>query len=1049
MKKLMKIWLFIFVTGICTAQAQVEITGQVTDSKTKLAIPGVSVSVQGTTIGTTCDINGTYTISVPESTTTLLFSFIGMKTQTVSIPANTTSLNVEMLPDLVGLDEIVVTAYGTQKKSAFTGSISVVKEKAMREASTISPLKALQGQAAGVMVSENAGQPGSMPTIRIRGIGSINGNKSPLYVIDGIPVLVGDYTTGMNSASALNMINPEDIESQTILKDAAATALYGSRGANGVVIITTKSGKAGKTKININVEKGFSDFAHPESFDYMDAGQYAKYTQEALRNYFLNFNDVMPGGDNYTPKAYNQKLPEAEKWAWLNLAKHSGLFHPDDKFDGKFDYKNITVEQAKKYVSNPRNVNWRDAIFRKGKVQKYDLSLKGGNKSTTFYTSLGYLKQEGIVNKSSFERVSASLTLQTKINKNLSIKFNEKISHGEQLGAVAGGWYYANPMFALYNTNPSAPVYLKNDELNPDPGFNNKTSNPLINLKYQYRQNQTTRVMSNLSVYIKMANWLNFESNNSIDFIFSSDRNVTDPRSKAGQSANGSVARYKKDIWNRTSSNLLKFNKSFKQHNINALAGFEFKKLVNNYMGAYATNYASPKLMYLSNGALPKGTYESVNEDVLISYLSKIDYAFDKKYYLSASWRNDGSSRLSENTRWGSFYSGSAGWVASEEDFLNSYDWLNFLKFKVSYGVTGNLPNGFYETQALYSVSSSYMSNPAIQLSQMENKSLSWEKSYTWNYGFDLTVFDKLKASFELYNKTTKGLINNTPLLRATGFGSYKENKGRLSNRGFDFELSSVNINTTNFYWATDFNISHMVAKIEAIDEPIDSFPYYYGEGEHLYTYKLREWAGINPDNGKPQWVKNTELKDGTRDKTLTSDPLKSEKVALGKGYPDYYGGITNRFEFKNFDLSFLLIYRLGGELYDTQNADMTDGTNIGNYNIRKDAIGKHWQKPGDKAEYGRLIWKSTDHGSYNSNRRLIDADYLKVKNLTMGYTLPKHLSQKIKFNKVRFYFNATDLLTFFKKDYIDPEVGLNGTASFIGSFPSMKTYRFGVNLQL
>ncbi|BAR52868.1 TonB-linked outer membrane protein, SusC/RagA family [Tannerella forsythia KS16] len=1035
--------------GAGSVMAQTQVQGTVVDEQGE-PVTGASIVLKtDRSKGTISDIDGKFTLWVPNGST-LVFSFVGFKTQeAVAQP----DMKITLMGDTETLDEVIVVAYGTAKKSAFTGSASKVDAASLRESAAISPISALQGKAAGVTISESYGQPGSMPTIRIRGVGSITGNRSPLYVIDGIPVLAGDVTSTQTSASVLNLINPEDIESQTILKDAAATALYGSRGANGVVLITTKSGRRGKTHIAFTAEYGTSDFATPHALDYMDAGQYAQYTWESLKNKYLYDRKAMP--EQAKADTYESLLPEAERYAYRNLAAASGLYHPDDPFDGTFNYKNMTPEQQKMFITNPRIVNWKDAIFKTGAVQKYDLSLNGGGDKTTYYVSFGYLKNDGLVQGSVFERFSGALSLNLKLHDRVLLKLSEKLSRARQDGALSNGSYYANPMFAYYGVNPSAPVTLSDGSYNNLAGFSNKFPNPILNQQMNERINKTMRSLTHIGLEITFTDWLKFTSTNGIDFIFSDDRRVIDPRSNDGLKEQGHLSRYKRDLWDLTTSNLLVFDKGFGKHHANILAGMEYKNYTSNRIGASTKTFGTYKLMYLSNGAVKDDISETIGDDRLISYLSKIDYNYDQKYFGSLSWRRDGSSRLSPDTRWGDFFSTSAAWVLSEEHFMKPIQWLDMLKLKLSYGTTGNLPTKYYSTLGLYSISEKYLGKPAFQLYQIENNILEWEKSYTWNGGFDFRIFERFSGTLEFYQKNTKGLINNSPLWWSTGFETYTENRGELENKGIELEFNSVNIETNDFKWSTQFNLTHYTSKIKKLDKPIDNFPYFYGEGDDMYTFKLREWAGVNAQTGQPQWYKNKEIKDANGnvtgiDRSLTSKASEAEKVKVGTGIPDFMGGLTNRFEYKGFDLSFLFIFKKGGKLYDPKSFNHTDGRTIGEYNIRKDSYGKHWQKPGDNAEYARLIYGAPDQGWNNSNRRLIDGSFIKLKNITFGYNLPKKWLSKASLSNVRLYFNATDIFTLFKKNYIDPEVPQSGYGfDYTDEFPPLRSFRFGININL
>jgi len=1021
-------------------QKKKEVKGIVTD-KAGMPLPGVTVLVKGTYIGTTTDINGNYRIEVPADVSLLTFSFIGMQAQEFELSGSVQ--NVIMIEESIGMEEVTITAaYGSVKRSAFTGSASVVNAEVLRESPDASMLKALQGKAAGVVVT-TGGQPGAMPTVRIRGIGSLGGNQSPLYIIDGVPVLVGDFSGIQESSSVLSMLNPEDIESQTILKDAAATSLYGSRGANGVIIITTKSGKAGKTKVNFSAEYGLSDFANPHVLDIMNTKELAEYAFEARKNQWLHYYKMLPGQENFE----SADIASAEAYAWSKLQSTTGLHHPDDKFDGTFDYDNMTEDQAKEIVSRGKTTNWKDAIFRVGKTQKYDLSISGGNEKNKFYSSLGYFEQEGVVNGSAYERFSGALTLDSKINNFLSLRISEKLSHSIQEGADDGYGNYT-PMGAYAQITPSSPVYLPDGSINMTPGYISKVSNPVHKQKYNSKVSKITRALTNLSVNVKFTDWLRFETTNSIDLITTNAKEIKDPRSKEGSADGGWVGKYAYFTTSTVTSNLLKFNKQFGLHNLSALAGFEHNDYHYESSGGEGHKFASEKLLYLGNAAVPQSVYERKIQIALTSYLSKLDYNYDNKYYASGSFRRDGSSKLSADSRWGNFYSASLGWVLSKEDFMDSADWLNFAKLRASYGTSGNLPIDAYGTLGLFSVSGTYNDTPVLALNQLENSNLEWEKSYTLDFGLDYRIFDKVSGSIDFFHKHTKGLINGTPLLHATGRSSVTENKGALINKGLELEISSENIKTKNFSWSTDFNITYLVSKVDKLSEPELDRPYMTEEGKDVNSFYMREWAGVDSETGRPSWYLNTLKEDGTRDRTIVYDPTDVEMVFLGKkGYPDFRGGFTNRFTYKGFDLSFLCTYSLGATLIDYEGHSYSDGNNIGKINLRKNVLGKHWQKPGDNAEYSRLIFNAVEKGNYGSSRLLMNGDYLKIKNVSMGYNLPKSWISKMNLEKVRLYFNASDLYTFFKHDHIDPEVGQDGYAAQGYDLPTLKTYRFGINV--
>ena len=1024
------------------------VRGSVVD-KNKEPLPGVTIMVKGTSLGIATDIDGKFSLEVPDKPGLVLtFSFVGMRPQEIAV-GNRTDLQVVMEDMAETMDEVMVVAYGTVKKESFTGSASMVKgDQIMKEASPISPEKALQGYVAGVRVTQTDGPPGAKATVQIRGIGSINGNLEPLYVVDGVPVVSGDASQVMSS-NVMTALNPDDIESMTVLKDAAATSLYGSRAANGVVIITTKQGRPGKTVFNADYEHGWTTTAMPHELYglYMTGREYTEYALEGLKNRYLYDREALPGQKNY--RAGNTGLAdEAMRYAYENLHGKAKVIHPDDPLDGSFDYKKA---DPKKYLSHPRNTDWADVLFSAGKEDRFNFSARGGNEQLKFFSSFGYMRQVGLLPSSKFQRVTGKINVENKVNEHIRFSINETLAQTDQSGTSSGN-YYSNPIWGVKNTNPTAPVYLPDGEYYRYPGFVTKIPNYVKNVKEQVRKSSNFRSMTTASLTLSFTDWLTFRTVNGIDYMHLTESSFSGIDSHDGRNEKGNVTEYLTKIYDLTTSNTLEFKKSFGKHNLVALGGYEAKKYKNKYFGADGTGFISDKFLELDNAANASGIGGASSDDRLVSWLFKADYVYDNKYYLSGSVRWDGSSRLAENERWGNFFAASAAWTLSQEDFMKPVHWVDNLRLKLSFGTTGNLPGNYYGSQSLFSLSNKYNGNPVYFLQTLGNPKLTWEHSYTWNAGMDFRLFDsRLSGSLEYYNKMTDDLLNDASISINTGFSSILVNEGRLRNSGVELTLSSRNVVGEGFNWNTDFNISWMRAKVEQLRDDVISSTQIFREGEDLYSFYVREWAGVDQETGEPLWYKNIYGPDGktpVQDGSTTHKVAESNRKVICKAYPDFYGGMTNRFSYKGIELSFLMTFTLGGNMFHNLDRLSADGRYIGTYNPTKNAAEGVWKKPGDKASKPMIIFNNPYQTQEYSSRYLHSTDHLRIKNISLSYNLPKRWMNKMHISHAKIYFNATDVLTFYKYNYVNPEVSYTGNTNQGSRYPAIKTYRLGINVQ-
>ena len=946
----------------------------------------------------------------------MVVSFIGMATQEVSIKAN---LQISLKSDTEVLDEVMVVAYGTAKKASFTGSASVMKagEISTQKESLV---KSLEGKVAGVRVGGSTGDPGSDQKILIRGIGSINGSTQPLYVVDGVPVVNDDMSSGLKSQSVLSSINPDDIASMTILKDAAAASLYGSRAANGVVIITTKQGKEGKTRVSYDMETGWTSMAVRNQYKMMDAKDTKDYYWHAIKNYFIEY----AGMDEATAaSAANEEVP-----GWF------------------YNYNSDT------------NTDWKKEVYKNGLNTNHQVAINGGNEKTRFYTSFGYNKVKGIVKGSEFERYSGRLNLDHKVTNWLRVSAKQMISFSSTEGFrdqndQSQGFGTTSPLSIMFSMDPTAPVKLEDGSYNPNASFSSKISNPNLMLGQKTGPRAETvasdlmRSMTNFEAEVTLP--YNFTARTVLgyDYMNNKEREFWAPESVNGESLGGLGTRY--DYINKTltSSTTLNYRNSFDRHNINALVGYEVEDRSLNYLYASAKSYATDKLPDLANGQ-SYSTSSNVYEAAIMSYFGNINYDFDNKYYLSASFRRDGSSRLAADNRWANFWSVSGAWRLSGESFLQDNPLFTDLKLRVSYGTNGNLPGDYFGYMDTYSTNGGYGSSPAIYWGNAGNTKLGWEKSQNFNVGVDWNLYNRVNLTVEYYSKLTTDLLFQTPTSYVTGFSSQWQNLGKMKNQGVEFTISSQNVVTENFTWTTDLNLTHQSIKIKELPDGADvqygdGNMYLLREAESMHTFYLPEYIGVNSETGLGEfWIDPDDHSKG-----VTNYYSKAGKGIVGKAVPDWMGGMTNRFTYKNFDLSFMISFQTGASLFDYPGYFLTysDGVRVGSFNMTADVAGNYWTKPGDKVDNPKPIYNNPYRSDRFSSRTVRSTDNIRMRDITFGYKIP--VSKKY-INNLRVYFKATNpFLIYCATKDIDPDVDINGYRQT--DTPPTKAFMFGLNFEL
>ena len=1017
MKKNLFSMLVLCLIGLQSVLAQSrEVSGIVTSADDGLSIPGVSVIIKGTTIGTTTDFDGKYTIVVEEEGQTLVFSFVGMKT--TELPANTDVINLVMESESIGMDEVMVVAYGTVKKSSFTGSAAQMKSDDLTKSPVVSVGQAMSGLASGVEVSSGSGQPGSTPSIRVRGIGSINSSNEPLYVIDGVAQTNGNLSVSSSSSlGALSSLNPNDIANITILKDAAAASLYGSRAANGVVLITTKRGKSGKTKFSVKSEFGFSDFA-VKTLELASPKEAFDYKVEGYKNFLVEYKGM-----------------DADVAATTALADIGGYFDQYDPTRPDSDY------------------DWDDALFRTGATQNVEFSVSGGSEKTRFFASLGYLKSEGVAVGSDFKRLSGRINLDHKANDYIEIGFGSSLSKMDQNVIPTNGYYYANPLYASRSfLNQLTPIRKLDGSFSEIEG--GKKPNLVREQGLNVTENQVWSTLNQGTLKVNILEGLAFKSTNSMDFTQIYGTRYWSPISKDGQSYDGYASNNNKRRLKLSTSNILTYSTTIDEvHNFDFLVGYEAEMLKDKLMSMSGKNFPNDVKQTLDVAAKPLSASFNADGDRMQSVLSRFNYNYDNKYYGSVSYRTDASSRLGSNNRWGHFYSLSGSWRISSESWMQDVEYINDWKLRASYGVNGTLPTSWVGALGLYSYGQDYNGVPGSTYSQIANPDLQWEKNKNLSIATELRMFDFLSVELEYYHRKTTDLLLQVPVSRTAGFSYYWDNVGEMTNQGIELSLTSTNIQNDDFSWTTRLNLAHnsnVIDKLEGGDN-VETFPYILREGKSFNSMYLRDWAGVNPENGHAQWYILVDEKrvdadnDGQYD--VTEDTRYAGKKIVGDGNPLFTGSLSNNFSYKNFDLSFMFTFKVGGDAYtDPHSSIFDDGASL-NKAVTKEQLKGYWKTPGQNASLPIVSYSNKQHSHYNSSRRVQDASFARLKNINLGYSLPNEMVTKAGFSNVRLYASATNLLTITKIKGFDPETSTRGSLLDSFDFPPVKTVTFGVQL--
>lgn len=1042
-------------TGMALAQSH--ISGKVTSAEDGLPVMGASVKVVGSkTVGAITDADGNFKIDAPAGSK-IEVSYIGMLPKTVKA---TGKMFIVLDTDSKALDEVMVVAYGTAKKSAFTGSAAVLKSDDIAKVQVQNPVNALVGKAAGVQINTASGQPGSNPTILIRGIKSINAGTSPLYVVDGVP-FDGD----------MNDINPQDVESMTVLKDAASAALYGARGANGVIMITTKKGRVNTSSITFDAKWGSNHRATPD-YEYVKSpAKHYELWYQALKNFAMNEG----GMDNYAAYqwantnmiAENPRNAYSLQYNVYNLPAGENLIGLDGKLNPNATLGNVVNGN---YLTPD---DWSDAAYRSALRQEYSLTATGGNDRSTFYGSANYLDNEGIAHNSDYKRFTARLRADYQMRSWLKLGGNFNYTHFNSNSlSEDGSSASSGNVFALTTVAPIYPLYIRDAEGNImynssakiksyDYGYKDNAgllrpymsqANPLSDSYLNVNNSEGNTFNAMGSAEVRFLKDFKFTSTNSVFMTEVRGTSTTNPFFGQYATENGVVYKSHSRSWSYNYQQLLKWNHMYGKHDIDVMVGHEYYRLRSYALTGSRSGLFDPFGQELA-GAIKVGSANSdVSDYNTEGYFGNAQYNYAQKYFGSVSYRRDASSRFDKDHRWGDFWSFGASWLISKESWFNA-PWVDELKIKASYGEQGNDQIGNYRYMTLYGIVNNDYSTGVIP-SSLGNKNITWESNANFNAGVEFSLFNgRLSGDAEFFINKTTDMLSYRPIAPSYGFGGKYANVGDMKNTGIEVSLDGVIMKTKDFSWTARVNLTHYKNEITRLaDESktmvvdgvngYSSGNYYYGEGEPRFTYRLPKYAGVDDNTGVALYWKDVLDENGNvvgQEKTANYNAATYH--LCGTALPDVYGGFGTSLAYKGFDFSVDFAYQLGGQVYDSSYAAAM-GNSVGHI-FHKDILNA-WT-PEHHTNIPRLQYKDS-YPTATSDRFLTSASYLSLNNIQLGYTFPREWINKLMLTNLRLYVTADNVWVWSKRQGLDPRQSITGAVTS-AYYASMRTISGGITV--
>lgn len=1019
---------------IATYAQRITVSGKVTAGGEGL--PGVTVAVKGSTNGTITSMDGDYSLQT-EPQNTLVFSFIGYETQEVPINGQKT-INIEMHESSIAIDEVVIAVpYGTAKKSTFTGSASVIDKKIIAASQVSSVSKALQGTVAGLQSFSTSGQPGEDASIYIRGVGSANATTTPLYVVDGVPY-----------DGALSSISSQDIASVTVLKDAAAASLYGSRAANGVIMITTKQGQNGSAPtIQLSAKYGFSSRA-VRDYDQLSTNDYFMLQWEALRNSYMD------NGQSAESAAQTaSSILATTATGGLGINPYGTQYPQPVGTDGKI------VAGATPLWDD----SWEDALSQDAHYTDISASISGGSERTKYYFSLGYLNDQGAYICSGFKRYNLRTNITTDLRKWLQVGLNVSATHSVQdypkqddtaIGNIVLAARSIPSFYPVYERDLTTGEYLLDENGNRiyDYGNYRKGSYNGYNFAQSmlYDKKEYKRDAASIRGYLQITplEGLSYKMSLNIDYN-SRFAHFYDNPTYGKEPLTGGVEKENVRTTGLTYNNVINWNYTFNEnHDVRLMAGQEYYEYNTSNFGGSRTGVITDGYYEPDVASTLSSFYGNSDQYKLLSFFGSAEYSYQSKYFVSASVRTDGSSRFHPDHRWGTFWSFGGSWKISREKFLEeaANDWLTNLTLRASYGAQGNDNVGYYAYKALYEIGSSF-GESTLHASRLETPELSWETNLNLNVGLDFGFWsNRLNGTIEFFQRASKDLLFARDLVPSGGFSSIDANIGKLKNYGWEFTINGTPVLTKDWTWKLSVNAT--TYKNEIVELPTDVMwqsTKKWVKGGSLYDFWLYEWAGVNPENGNPQWYYTDT--DGSRKITEDYSSLTSDdKVKMGSSLPKVSGGFQSDLTWRDLSLSMLFSYAIGGKLYNNDYKSMISVSGGNGSTLSKDMLNR-WTPENRYTDIPRLSYDQTSYFTSSSSRWLVNRSFLRLKTVTLSYNLPEKWLHYATIKQASIFLQGENLLTFCHQQGLDPEQPINGMVSY--RYPAMKTFSFGINVTL
>lgn len=1048
MQKVLSLLIGVFFCMNVLAQSGSTVKGTV--SSTENSPIAATVMIKGSTRGTTADAGGNYSLENVPQNATLVFSSVGFQTVEMKVDGKT-SINVTMSIDAQSLDEVIAVAYGTTTKATFTGSASVINGSAIQDVPNTSFQDALVGKAAGVSVTKGSGTVGSATTIQIRGIGSMNASTEPLYVIDGVPVSsgnagqLGDYIYSTNNV--MNTLNPDDIESISILKDAAAASLYGSRAANGVVVITTKKGKLGKPKITLKSSTGFSPSWATENWKPASTQDNIDYLYRVYYDAELSDGGTAQESMAYALKTLNNRF-KRYGYAFTTAGDApdekviiSGLTDGVENRDGKF-------------------FDWSNVYFRTALNHTDNISVSGGSENTQYYSSFSYTKNEGRIKMNDFDQLAGRVNLTQKIGRYVEFGSNVNVAKNKLIGFndtdnAASNYFEAvhSRLFGVYwPTNyltgePWLAAYGNSGAQN-NIFYDNEWENSSQILQLRAIERLKVNILPNLNVQTI----LSYDNAETKDHLYYS-------RVHFRGNLKGVVNEISTAISKVVSSTTLNYNKDIGANSINFLLGYEAEKNESKFSRATGTDLPASNLHTVATaGEKDANGYSWGNS--MISYLSRLEYNYDRKYYLSGSFRRDGSSKLGPASRWGNFWSVAGAWSINKESFMNNVDAISNLRLRASYGVNGTLPPDDFGWRSLMGYSANYMSQAGGALLNIADENLSWETNYASDIALEFGLFkNRLYGTVEYFNRDSRNLLQSVPISRVTGFTEALKNIGSINNKGIELQIGGIIVENRDVIWSADLNGSFIKSKVTKLNEGKDIIwydnvderaQYIYHEGASTLAFYGYEYAGVDKSNGVNVFYVNDPADPKAGDFLLngrgaTYNYKKANYVIIGDAFPKFVGGLNTQVSYKNFTLGLNFIYKIGGWIYDAVDQMVADDGLYWERMRAQYAVDNMWTEKNPNGTLPKVRGTDEEGVTQYSSRHMYDATFLRLKNLRLGYDFPSAMVQKIGLSNIRLYVTGSNLLTLKKYKLADPEVNQFSTKGW--EIPYSKNYTFGIEL--